>query len=301
MKRCLAFAACLLSLMSTASAFAQEAEAAVDVGVKESIESTQKFALIVVGLSGDDQRRVGLQEMVVSLQESLRSAGVQESHVQTYFGRGSEIYPAATRETISAAVDQLRGQLQPHASLWVFLLGHGSEAGRTAAIHLPGPDLDARQWADLFAGIECREQVFWLTQSASGGFVKPLSRRGRVVIAATAASGEVNETEFPRVLTKVLQEKSAADANGDGAVSVAELFAAVRAGVAAYYLDGRLLATEHPQLDDNGDGRGSEDPDLNIGEDIADPLAAKPEGFRAAEIIWRKISKTEPATESLDR
>ena len=190
---------------------------------------------------------------------------------------------------------------QPDASLWVFLLGHGSEAGRTAAIHLPGPDLDARQWAELFAGIECREQVFWLTQSASGGFIKPLSRPGRVVIAATAALGEVNETEFPRVLTKVLQEDYvAADANGDGAVSVAELFAEVRGGVASHYLDGQLLATEHPQLDDNGDGQGSEDPDLNVGEDIADPLALKPDGFRASEIIWRKMPMTEPAKESLD-
>lgn len=299
MRLCIAFVACLLLLISTAPASGEDAKAAADAAVAKSIDSPQKYALVVVGLAGDDQRRAGFQEMATSLQESLKSAGFEEPRIRTFFGRGNETYVAATQENITAAVDELRGQLRPADSLWLFLLGHGSEALRTAAIHLPGPDLGARQCADLFAGIECREQVFWVTQSASGGFVKPLSRPGRVVIAATAASGEVNETEFPRVLTQVLEEDSA-DANGDGAISVSELFAAVRAGVAAHYLAGQLLATEHPQLDDNGDGQGSEDPELAASEDVADPLAPKPDGLRASEIVWRHAATTEPATESQD-
>lgn len=290
------FTACLLPLMATTPAYGRDA-AASDV---VAAESPQREALIVVGLPGDDQRRAAFQEMVTSLQQSLKSAGFEESRIRTLFGRGDETYAAATQANISAAVDELREQLQPASSLWVFLLGHGSEAGHAAAIHLPGPDLDARQCADLFVDIECREQVFWLTQSASGGFVKPLSRPGRVVVAATAASGEVNETEFPRVLTQVLQEDSADDANGDGEISVAELFTTVRTGVAEHYLARQLLPTEHPQLDDNGDGQGSEDPDMKTGEGVADPLAPKPDGLRASEIVWRNKPLTEPATESRD-
>ncbi len=293
-------AACLLPLLATGLAAAQDLEPAAGVSVAAADQSRPRHVLIVVGLPGDEERLAGFQEIVTSVQEALQSAGAEESHIQTLFGRGDDRYSAATQENIASAVDQLRGQLQPSSSLWVFLLGHGSEDGRTSVIHLPGPDLDARQWADLFAGIECREEVFWLTQSASGGFVKALSRPGRVVITATAASGEVNETEYPRVLAKVLRD-NATDTNGDGVITVLELFAAARLGVAAHYELRDLLATEHPQLDDNGDGRGSEDVDPTAEEDIADPLAPKPDGLHAAKFIWRSVPLTPPATEDNDQ
>ena len=296
----LTFVICLLLLLASGLAAAQDVEPAAGVSVAAAAQSRPRHALIVIGLPGDEERLTAFQEFVTSLQKALQSAGVEQSHVWTLFGRGDERYAAATRENISSAVDQLSGQLQPSSSLWVFLLGHGSEDGRTSAIHLPGPDLDARQWADLFAGIECQEEVFWLTQSASGGFVKALSRPGRVVIAATAASGEVNETEFPRVLTKVLQD-DASDANGDGVITVSELFAAARMSVATYYERRGLLATEHPQLDDNGDGRGSEDADSAAGIDIADPLAPKPDGVLAAKLVWRRVPVTLPAIEDQDQ
>lgn len=108
--------------------------------------------------------------------------------------------------------------------------------------------------------VRCREQVFWLTHASSGWFVKPLSQPGRIVIAATAADDESNETEFPEALATIAAEPAEGlDENQDGKVSVAELFTAIVREVLNRFSSDKRLPTEHAQIDDNGDGKETEE------------------------------------------
>ncbi|HJT76877.1 MAG TPA: hypothetical protein VJ739_06705, partial [Gemmataceae bacterium] len=148
-----------------------------------------------------------------------------------------------------------------------------------ARFHLAGPDLRDDELGKLFAGVACREQVFWVTGSAAGWFLRPLSAKGRVIIAATAADQEYNETEFPEALaavSKLPPEKL--DANRDGKVSVLEVYRRTVAEVEARFAADKRLPTEHAQLDDNGDGQGTEAP-VAAGEPDKKPTA---DGARAA-------------------
>ena len=114
-------------------------------------------------------------------------------------------------------------------------------------------------FARLFEGIPAKEQVFWITTSASGFFLKPLAKTGRVAISATEADQEVNETLFPLALADMLAAPPPeADRDKDGTLSVFELYLAVVADVMRRYVEDELIPTEHAQLDDNGDGRPSE-------------------------------------------
>jgi hypothetical protein len=98
-----------------------------------------------------------------------------------------------------------------------------------------------------------------MTTSASGFFLKPLASRGRIAISATEADQEVNETLFPLALADVLAAPSTDfDRDHDGTLSVLELYLAVVADVIRRYVEDELIPTEHAQIDDNGDGRGSE-------------------------------------------
>src|SRR5262249_20518921 len=144
--------------------------------------------------------------------------------------------------------------------LWIFTLGHGNYDGREAFFHVAGRDPAGSDFGRWLGEIRCRQQVIWLTHSCSGHFVKPLSQPGRIVIAATAADDESNETEFPHALASAAaQPLEKLDADGDKQVSLAEFFAAINRAVAKRFQGDKRIPTEHAQLDDNGDGRGTED------------------------------------------
>jgi hypothetical protein len=167
----------------------------------------------------------------------------------------------ATWEAIQGGVRELREKLKPEDTLWVFVMGHAHFDGRRVFFNLPGPDADAEQFGKLFQGIECREQVFFITTPASGYAIKFLSQKGRVVITATEADREVNATISPVLLAEVLSNPPPArefDVDGDGRITLLDLYVTVSRRVLQAYAEAKNIPTEHAQLDDNGDGRGTE-------------------------------------------
>ena len=105
--------------------------------------------------------------------------------------------------------------------------------------------------------------------SASGAFVPALSAPGRVILAASAAH-ETNETRFAEHFIAAFSNEDSgggADRNKDGRLSALEAFDFARLGVEREYDERGLLRTEHPLLDDNGDGVGSLDPAAAPGSD----------------------------------
>ena len=163
----------------------------------------------------------------------------------------------ATKDAVTATVAEVRKTLRPEDGLWVICLGHGHHDGRQAWWNLPGPDLSAKEFGKLFAEVTCREQVFVMTFSLSGYFVAPLARHDRVVIAATEADAETNETTFPTVFAQFLASGLKADEHDvdkDGKLSLFDLYVVVAKEIAQNYATAEQVATEHQQLDDDGLG-----------------------------------------------
>jgi hypothetical protein len=234
-------------------------------------------ALILVGLPGDDEHDKLFATIAGQWRTWLTgSLGFAPDDVQVLFGRAGKTGLAkgdARRASIESTVSALKKSLRREDRLWVFLLGHGNYDGEHAYFHLPGPDLRDDQLGKLFGGIASREQLFWVTTSASGWFLRSLSAKGRIVITATAADEEFNETEFPEALADVIRlPVERLDDNKDGKVSVLELYRHTVAEVEARFARDRRLPTEHAQLDDNGDGVGAEAP-IVTGEKGKKPTA----------------------------
>jgi hypothetical protein len=217
-------------------------------------------ALIVVGLPGDAEHETQFADTARQWRDWLaNSLGFE---VTVLFGRSGQptlAKDAATRATIESAAADLKKSLRAEDRLWVFFLGHGDYDGERASFHLPGRDLHAADLGKLFAGIPCKEQVFWMTHSASGWFLKLLSAKGRIVITATAADEEYNETEFPHALATAVAKLKVKD--GDK-VSILDLYRRTVAEVEARFAADKRVPTEHAQLDDNGDSIGTEEPIL---------------------------------------
>jgi hypothetical protein len=228
----------------------------------------QRWAIILVGIPGDEAHAVLFGKTADAWQKWLTDS-LQFPAAQVLLipaapleVSAEKIPPAAplTAESIRATFADLSKKLGPDDTLWVFTLGHGNYDGKHAWFHVAGRDpsnADFGRWLD---DVHCREQVIWLTHANSGWFVKPLSKPGRIVIAATAADDESNETEFPQALAAVISKpQKGLDIDQDGRLSVAELFTAVVQEVANRFKGDKRLPTEHAQLDDDGDGKGSED------------------------------------------
>jgi hypothetical protein len=230
-----------------------------------------KRALIVCGLPGDDEHRKPFAESVEKIRQALiDNYGFAEPEVRVQFGGPiaegegpvlTGVRGSAKREEIETEVAELRKVLKPEDTLWVIVLGHSYFDGKHSSFNIPGPDLNEQDFGKLFAGLEAREQVFFIGIPASGFYIKPLSAKGRVIISATEADLEVNEVLFPLSLADVLAnppEPSAFDVDHDGNRTLFDLYIVLAKNVGQRYTDEELLATEHSLLDDNGDGRGTE-------------------------------------------
>lgn len=248
-------------LLSTAPAWGADAASAS----KEVVSALPGQALILVGLPGDEEHDELFAATVKKWREWLTGTlGFSPSEVRVLSGGTTQTGVSdgpANRETIEKEAARLKKSLRSGDRLWVFFLGHANFDGENTWFHLPGPDISADELGKLFAGLNCREQIFWVTGSEAGRFVKGLSAKGRIVLAATRTNGEDNETEFPRALISVAERSLAdLDVDGDGKLSLLEFYYRIVAEVQAVYAADERLVTEHSQLDDNGDGVGTERP-----------------------------------------
>lgn len=254
---------CAATLSAIPSSLAQDAAA-------PARETGTRRALVICGLSGDEPHHALFAETLARLRTGLTTRlGIASDQIRILFGDeplatdAPEIRDAgrSTREAIEQAVSEIRQALTANDSLWIIVLGHSHYDGTHTWLNLPGPDMHEGEFARLFHGLSVAEQVFVICTPTSGFCIKPLSARGRVVISATEADWETNETEFPRQLAGVLTDEiplEELDADTDGKLTLFDLYLTVNRRLAQSYLERELLATEHPRLDDNGDGRGSD-------------------------------------------
>lgn len=226
-----------------------------------------KRALLVCGHPGDAQHAALYSKVLLDIRTGLvTKLGFEEKHVHLQFGGkwpetdSAPQHGPATREALEAEAAELKSNLQPEDTLWVVLVGHSHYDGRKTTYNLPELDMTSLELGKLFAGLQCREQVFFITTSVSGFYLKPLAAKGRIVISATEADYETNETRFPLALAEELAKLSPdyPDVDMDGVRSLFDLYIGLAKNIAQRYTDDMALATEHSQLDDNGDGRGTE-------------------------------------------
>ena len=161
------------------------------------------------------------------------------------------------RDHLKRLLKDLSSLPDAHASdrkLWVVLVGHGTDDTRDARFNLTGPDFTAEELAEWLSPIKTPIAVINCS-SASGSFLKVLSKPGRVVVTATRNGSELNFAHFGDAMSQAWTE-SRADRDKDGQVSLWEAFLRATAATEAFYSDDGRLATEHAQIDDDGDGTG---------------------------------------------
>ncbi len=245
---------------------------AVCLGSVTSVEGQETHWLVVSGLGGEPEYEELFRDWSVRLGAAVEGSAAS---LRILADKPSPDHPRidarARKETVLATVDSIATWSTSGDLVVIVLIGHGSFEQDVSRLNLPGPDMTDTDFAEALEALDERQVVFVNTASASGGFVTALSAPGRAVMTSTKTGGERNQTRFGEFFVAAL-EGEAADQDKNGSISALEAFQFARRLTLQTYEDDNKLATEHALLDDNGDGRGSEEPSAN-GED--GPLAQR--------------------------
>ncbi len=219
---------------------------------------------VIVGLSGDPEHATLFQRWGSTLVDTASGRlGLPKERVIFLTERPEEDASRATGRSTKADIVRAFGTLALHAKeedvVFVVLIGHGTFDGKVAKFNLPGPDMTPADFAPLLKGLKVRQVVFVNTASSSGPFIGALSGPGRTIVTATRSGAERFATLFGGYFVDAFASDSA-DADKNRRISVLEAFDAARHGVARAYEQAGTMVTEHPLLDDSGDGEGSADP-----------------------------------------
>lgn len=236
-----------LLLLAAAPANAQNAHVAVIVGLAGEPEHGDTFRRWAGTLVDHVTGRLGVaRERVVYLSDQP----AQDAKRATGKSSKEEIEKALSAMAASAGADD---------PVFIVLIGHGTFDGKVAKFNLPGPDMTPADFAPLLKKFSSRKVVFVNTASSSAPFVDALSAEGRTIVTATRSGAEKFATLFGGYFIDALASDSA-DADKNNRISVLEAFVAAKADVARAYEKQGIMITEHPLLDDGGDGEGSMDP-----------------------------------------
>ncbi len=241
----------------------------------EELATPDRWLVVVCGLPGDDEHRERLTNAVVKIaasagnvlsvqperlrmlvgDETMQQACSSEEATQSDIG-------VSDRESIRATLQSVADEAKAEDEIWVMMLGHASYYDGRSQFNVQGPDVDQTEFASWMKPLAPRRQVVWLTMPVSGFWIRPLAGDGKVIISATEADQEFTGTEMPYALADLLaaegEYETLRDVDADGSGSLLDLYLAVNLEIQQRFKSVERLQTEHAQLDDNGDGRGSE-------------------------------------------
>jgi hypothetical protein len=161
----------------------------------------------------------------------------------------------ATAEAVRSTFERVKAAAKPDSRIFIFMVGHGSFENEQAKFNLVGPDLAAEDYGHLLDALPTQHIVLVNTASASGAFLKALSKPGRIIITATRSGHERNATMFAEFFIQAFKENQA-DFDKNDRLSMFEVFDYAAKMTEQWYQQEGRLATEHPVLDDNGDKTG---------------------------------------------
>lgn len=163
----------------------------------------------------------------------------------------------AKREPILTTFAQFAEKVQPSDRFILLMLGHATRSAEGLKFNLPGRDISQAEYTQHIHSIRAKQQILIFGFPYSEQIVQSLSAPGRIIITSSSVNeGYASRAGFGNLLVDALSQASA-DTNGDGTISLLEAFLWLQERTTEWYEQDGTIQSEHPQLDDNGDGTAS--------------------------------------------
>jgi len=245
---------------------------------RSALHAQRTHLLIVSGLGGDPTYTAEFRALGLALADVARKKYAMPDSEVVYLAeegaKDARISGPSTKVNVEAALARFAKNAAAGDEIVIVLIGHGSGSQEDSKISLPGPDMSARDFAKDLAAFKTQHVGFVNLTSASGDMLPVLSAPNRVIITATKSSFERNESVFVKYFIAALTGDGA-DVDKDGRVSLLEAYRYAVTETKRYYDDLGRLQTEHAQLDDDGDKKGTAEPDLRVASGADGALARR--------------------------
>ena len=162
------------------------------------------------------------------------------------------------REQVLAAFDQLAETLQPSDRFLLFMIGHASRTNKgELKYNLLGRDISEAEYITRINSIPAERQILIFGFPYSGKLVPQLSKPGRIILTSSSRNeGYSLQAGFGDAFVDAFSTATNdTDRNGD--ISLLEAFLSLQARTKDFYEQNGNVQTEHPHLDDNGDGNAT--------------------------------------------
>ncbi|MBA4020225.1 MAG: hypothetical protein C0483_23945 [Pirellula sp.] len=243
----------------------------------------QTSLVVVIGAAGEESYGEIFAEEAALWRKTATDSAARLTLIGAADSAGASDAQPTDKERLQSVIAAETSAGARASPLWIVFLGHGTFDGRTAAFNLRGPDVTSAELTD-WLGASRRPIAVVNTTAASAPFLTALSAPNRVVITATKTGQERNYARFGRFFAKRVIDP-AADLDKDDQTSLFEAFLAAARDTAEYYRSEGRIATEHPLLDDDGDGRG-----VRVDFFERDKLVKRPAGEAAVDgALARKL------------
>lgn len=244
----------------------------LSIATARGAERDGRWAILIAGISGDPDLQQEYLKEFADLRSILEGPlGFPRDQVVVLFDDPSKrpemVQHKSTRENVQAVCRDFAGRVQPDDLVFVFIEGHGDYDGKTYKLNLVGPDPTGEELASMLFSIPARRFAIVNATNCSGGSISALSRPGAIILAATKSGMEKNRTRLGRYFIDGLQNNSA-DSDKNGRISMIEAFSFARQSVEEYYASEGSMQTEHPVLEDTGDGMAQSSPAPENGEGL---------------------------------
>jgi hypothetical protein len=239
-------------------------------------------ALILRGVAGDAEHEQKFEKW---------TAGTSKALIDKFGFAADHVIVLTDKRTAQAEIQKafatLKQQLKAGDTFFLFFIGHGSGEDGQYKFNISGPDYTADDYNKLIATLTVGRVVIIAGTPASGASLEKFGGKNRVVVTATRSGSEGNDIVFYDYFLEALQTP-AADEDKDQKISVWEAFKYAVAGTERFYKEEGRLATEHPQISDNG----TEKTDAKAKEP---PLLARSTSF----VVDRPIVSSDPKLQAL--
>ena len=223
--------------------------------------SARDYALIIGGVGGEksfyDEFWNATSRMHNLLMEEY---GYAPEHITFLFEDDGEmsgqVNGKSTKAGIEAAFADLQSRVQSGDRFLLFMVGHATKTARGLKFNSPGRDVSNIECAALIEQIPAEQMILVFGFPYSARVVSQVSREGRTIIAACSPREGYMRSGFGNLFIDAFSDRLA-DADDNEAISLLEAFLYTQKRVKTWYESDGSVQSEHPHLDDNGDGIAS--------------------------------------------